>query len=106
MREIELKRYLTEDYCGPINGKPLTKRPTQDAASRGSRIERVLGIDLDRCLDGSPDAIEALLEFLDLSKHRFEIDGDLNSGMSSIKNAAKRYNDFRAWENRRNDSDK
>jgi hypothetical protein len=90
--------YLGSVFVGVKNGRPLGKRPIQDALSRCRRIERCLGVDLDRSINASLSGVDSLLEMIDRNVDSFEIDGTVSTGISSIKNAAKRYHDFRLWE--------
>lgn len=98
MRTNPFQHFLTEVYAGEKSGKPLSLRLANDARSRGARIEKVLGIDLDLVLDGQLHNLDRLIREVESNSARFEIDGVIRTGISSIKNAARLYHRFRAWE--------
>ena len=101
MRPEHFDHFLNINYRGERSGRPLSLRPRRDALSRCQRIETVLGVELDFRLDGRMESRESLLNYMDQYERDFKIDGDLRSGMASLKNAAKRYHDFRSWERSR-----
>lgn len=100
MRVDQFEKYLSGEYRGSRSGRALTSPAIRDAVSRCHRIERTLDIDLDRDLDRQDHDLENLLNCIEQSGRLFDIDGNFRTGIASIKNAAKRYSDFKVWEER------
>ena len=90
-------------YKSWLQGK-LSSRPIADSVSRCRRIEENLKLDLDNEYkrDGGQGLIELLEYTTDDKNHNrppqcniyFAPGADLKSGLSSLKNAAKKYFDF------------
>jgi len=100
VRVDQFEKYLSKEYRGLRSGRPLTSPAIRDAVSRCRRIERTLAVDLDDCVDGESYGLKNLLNCIEQGKWLFDIDGDSRTGLASIKNAAKRYNDFKVWDER------
>ena len=86
--------YLRNEYRGVRSLEPLGIKPANDAVSRCNRIEHVLGINLDQFLKGNDGNLNILLEIITKNAASFNIDGNIDKGIASIKNAAKRYHEY------------
>ncbi|MCQ2089848.1 MAG: hypothetical protein MJY93_06325 [Fibrobacter sp.] len=85
-----------------VNVKGLTAGPVSDALSRCRRLERDLNIDFDRKF--SENCFQDVLDMLTYSAAdaaagvgspgNIQINGNVQRGMASLKNAAKLYYDF------------
>ncbi len=87
MKVQEFTAYL-ENYTR------LDTRPRGDCISRCKRVEKHLG-DLDDFY--SEDGLESLLHTLTYDLNCIPINGDKTAGMASLKNAVKKYKEFRDW---------
>ena len=100
MKKNEFDKWLIEKYV-TRNGTPLQKRPRSDAKSRCKRVERHEG-DLD--IHFKKDNMLSLLNKLAYSKgdqesgvsprHSIPIDGNIQNGTASLRNATNLYCQF------------
>ncbi|HEX3037262.1 MAG TPA: hypothetical protein VHT73_19430 [Thermodesulfobacteriota bacterium] len=94
MKREEFFIFLTNDFISQTKGHPLGYQAARDALARCRRIEKVLKIDLDDVLIGDDLSLNCILNEIDSKRMEFKISGNLNNGLTSIKNGARRYNDF------------
>lgn len=86
--------FLTHDFVSKTKGIPLGKQAGYDAIARCRRIEKILKLNLDDILRGDDLSLNSLLSRIDDNKTDFNVKGNVENGLTSIKNGAKRYNDF------------
>jgi hypothetical protein len=101
MRTNPFEMFLGNVFVGEKNGTTLGSASIRDAISRCRRIERCLGVDLDRGIEGREGGVDSLLDMIECQANKFDIDGNVNEGISSIKNAAKLYHEFLKWKRRK-----
>jgi hypothetical protein len=100
MKENDFEEWLINEYV-TRNGGRLQKRPRSDAKSRCKRVEKYEG-DLDAHFER--DKMRSLLDSLAYSKndheagispcHSIPIDGNIQNGTASLRNAIKLYYQF------------
>lgn len=94
MKRDQFFYFLTHDFVSKTKGTPLGKQAGYDAIARCRRIEKILKLNLDDILKGDNLSLDALLRRVDDNKIDFKMKGNVKNGLTSIKNSAKRYNDF------------
>ena len=94
MRRDQFFYFLTHDFASKTKGLPLGKQAGYDAIARCRRIEKILKLNLDDILKGDDASLNELLSRVEENELKFNVKGNIKNGLTSIKNGAKRYNDF------------
>lgn len=99
MQAIQFREYLTTAYRG-TSGAAMQTRSAASVSHRCSRVERTLGIDLDRAL-AREKSIEKVLTRLRASSEAFAFEGEAVNGTRDLVSAVRRYAEFLEWSSRR-----
>lgn len=94
MKRDQFFYFLTHDFISKTKNGPLGKQAGYDAIARCRRIEKILKLNLDDILKGDEPSLNELLSKIDNNEIDFNVKGNMKNGLTSIKNGAKRYNDF------------